>query len=208
MIDTELHEIRLPTRVAGHVALDFTNTAEFRGSARFIEQLTTVDHLLAFFVQTALLPAAQARTLHAYMRDQPGAAAQLVADAIALRESLYAAFATVAVDHALSAHLIAPLNTALARFTPHRRLALHEQRYVWEWHGAPQALVLGPIVLAAATLLASDDLARVRQCPNCGWLFVDTSRNHRRRWCSMDACGSKIKSQRQYQRRKATHQPT
>jgi predicted RNA-binding Zn ribbon-like protein len=44
-----------------------------------------------------------------------------------------------------------------------------------------------------------DTLARARagefkleRCANqssCGWIFADTSKNGRRRWCSMDTCG-------------------
>jgi predicted RNA-binding Zn ribbon-like protein len=31
--------------------------------------------------------------------------------------------------------------------------------------------------------------ARLRACPDCGWVFYDTSRNARRTWCSMTAAG-------------------
>ncbi|MCV4932572.1 CGNR zinc finger domain-containing protein, partial [Escherichia coli] len=35
-------------------------------------------------------------------------------------------------------------------------------------------------------------LGRIRECPgrNCGWLFLDTSRNGQRRWCSEAECGT------------------
>jgi predicted RNA-binding Zn ribbon-like protein len=41
----------------------------------------------------------------------------------------------------------------------------------------------------------------VRACGGCGWLFLDTSKNHSRRWCSMDACGNQAKARRHYRRR-------
>lgn len=37
---------------------------------------------------------------------------------------------------------------------------------------------------------------RLRSCPRCGWLFVDTSRGGRRRWCSMRTCGNREKALR------------
>jgi predicted RNA-binding Zn ribbon-like protein len=37
---------------------------------------------------------------------------------------------------------------------------------------------------------------RIRSCPRCGWVFVDTSRGGKRRWCSMDICGNREKSAR------------
>lgn len=37
---------------------------------------------------------------------------------------------------------------------------------------------------------------KLRACPRCGWLFVDTSRGGRRRWCSMQTCGNREKASR------------
>lgn len=31
---------------------------------------------------------------------------------------------------------------------------------------------------------------RLHACPRCGWLFMDTSRGGRRRWCNMRVCGN------------------
>jgi predicted RNA-binding Zn ribbon-like protein len=43
---------------------------------------------------------------------------------------------------------------------------------------------------SAAELLTSEQLSRVRVCASetCGWLFIDTSKNRTRRWCSMSDC--------------------
>jgi predicted RNA-binding Zn ribbon-like protein len=43
----------------------------------------------------------------------------------------------------------------------------------------------------------------VGQCADengCGWLFVDISKNHSRRWCDINDCGNRAK-QRRYQQR-------
>ena len=37
---------------------------------------------------------------------------------------------------------------------------------------------------------------RLRSCPRCGWLFLDTSRGGKRRWCSMRVCGNREKVSR------------
>jgi predicted RNA-binding Zn ribbon-like protein len=37
---------------------------------------------------------------------------------------------------------------------------------------------------------------RFHACPRCGWLFVDTSRGGKRRWCSMQTCGNREKVSR------------
>ena len=52
-------------------------------------------------------------------------------------------------------------------------------------------------------LLYSGELSRLRECanPKCRWLFVDRSRNHSRRWCSMSICGGRDKNHRYYRAR-------
>ncbi len=74
-------------------------------------------------------------------------------------------------------------------------------RYAWEWTTLTDHLdgPLRPIALAPAQLLTSDWVDRVKQCEDdrgCGFLFIDTSKNRSRRWCSMDGCGNRAKVQR------------
>jgi predicted RNA-binding Zn ribbon-like protein len=66
--------------------------------------------------------------------------------------------------------------------------------------GSLPALVV-PVVESALSLLAPGPV--IRECPadNCGWLFVDRSKNGTRRWCSMEGCGSRAKMQRYRARR-------
>jgi predicted RNA-binding Zn ribbon-like protein len=58
--------------------------------------------------------------------------------------------------------------------------------------------ILLPVLDSARELLTGPELARVRRCgaPDCGWLFVDRSRNGTRRWCRMDGCGAREKMRR------------
>ena len=68
---------------------------------------------------------------------------------------------------------------------------------------------LRPVALDAAELLedeVSRDLVRIceeRQVGRCDWLFVDTSRNHTRRFCSMQECGNRAKVAAHRQRARA-----
>ena len=63
---------------------------------------------------------------------------------------------------------------------------------------------IAQIARAAADLLTSDQLPYVRAClsKTCEWFFLDTSKNHHRRWCDMTRCGNRAKGQRFYARRK------
>lgn len=74
----------------------------------------------------------------------------------------------------------------------------------------PHGLAFGPqttftkgIGLLAVSLLGdTHEIGRVKMCPsdNCGWLFLDESKNRRRQWCAMDLCGNRAKARRHYRR--------
>src|SRR5262249_28188478 len=70
-------------------------------------------------------------------------------------------------------------------------------RFRFEGANGLDAILL-PVLESAHELLTGPELARIRRCgaPDCGWLFVDRSRNGKRRWCRMDGCGAREKMRR------------
>lgn len=64
----------------------------------------------------------------------------------------------------------------------------------------PRCLMV-PAVLAALAL-AREHPGRVKTCASesCGALFLDTTRNRSRRWCSMEVCGARAKASAYYRR--------
>jgi predicted RNA-binding Zn ribbon-like protein len=84
------------------------------------------------------------------------------------------------------------------------RLARDGDRYRLAWPARDPRRVRFEVAADAVALLTDADLlARVHRCPGrgCGWLFID--RSGRRRWCSMQTCGSRTKMRRLYERRRA-----
>jgi predicted RNA-binding Zn ribbon-like protein len=79
----------------------------------------------------------------------------------------------------------------------------HGADFVWDQgHADALDLIVRRVLWATAQLVTSPALARLRQCANreCGWLFLDTTKNNSRRWCSMEECGSRDKARRYYRR--------
>jgi predicted RNA-binding Zn ribbon-like protein len=60
----------------------------------------------------------------------------------------------------------------------------------------PVATLLGPVAEAVAQLLVEVDVNLMRQCehPDCILWFVDRTKAHKRRWCSMALCGNRYKA--------------
>ena len=79
-------------------------------------------------------------------------------------------------------------------------------RHGWRWRlaDAPLAAALGPVALAAVSLVAERDPVRIKECGGvaCGWLFYDETKNNRRRWCEMEVCGNRAKQRRRAARKR------
>jgi len=68
--------------------------------------------------------------------------------------------------------------------------------------GSGTAVIRHRLIPRAVELLTSGGFTRVGRCPSCGWLFLDTSKNRSRCWCSMQMCGGVAKSHAYYRRRR------
>ncbi|KJF74293.1 CGNR zinc finger domain-containing protein [Agrobacterium arsenijevicii] len=55
---------------------------------------------------------------------------------------------------------------------------------------------------SALSLLSAETQERLKICGNCGWLFIDRSKNRSRIWCDMTVCGNRQKASRHYHRKK------
>jgi predicted RNA-binding Zn ribbon-like protein len=100
---------------------------------------------------------------------------------------------------------IAALNQHLKRLRSRQRIEWRHGELRWsQVAGRGTTAITDRLALIAAELITSKDLQRLRRCanPQCGWLFLDTTRNGRRKWCSMTECGGRAKSKRYYESRK------
>lgn len=191
---------------AGAVCLDFVNTLDNRPSGDPKELLETYGDLALFAEDTGILEPKQVDELVEHSAASPEPARRALRQAMELREAIYAIFFAIAHKRAVPPTALARLNGYLRESALHSRLVGNKGRFEWRFDemGPEFDAVLWPIARSAADLLASDHLAFVRTCSSktCQWLFVDTSKNHRRRWCSMKLCGNRTKVRRFYVRRK------
>jgi predicted RNA-binding Zn ribbon-like protein len=99
---------------------------------------------------------------------------------------------------------IEELNRTLATTLPRLQLCHGGACCSWRWVSEETTIerLLWPVVRSAADLLTGAEVKKVRECASdtCPWLFIDTSRNQRRKWCDMRTCGNRAKARRHYQR--------
>ena len=197
--------------LGGRLCLDFVNTVSGERGADARDRLRDYAGLLSWGRQSGAVAETQARRLLAEARRRPADAERAFRDAIALREALYEVFLAFAQGREPGKAGLDVVNAALGRALAHRRIRRGEGCCALAWEEVPGALdaVLWPVAASAAELLVSDDdLARVRVCGlfetgECGWLFVDQTKSHTRRWCSMKDCGNRAKARRHYRKVKA-----
>lgn len=133
----------------------------------------------------------------ALSQTDPQTAHALLSRATRLRDVLREAFAALVRQAVVTREWIQPINEVLRITEGHDELVHEEGAWKLQFiarEGGPDWL-LAAIARSAAEILVEGTDARVRVCanPGCGLFFCDTSRTHRRRWCSMAVCGNRHK---------------
>jgi predicted RNA-binding Zn ribbon-like protein len=200
----------------GHPALDLVNSLDNRFRADGPnENLLHYSDLLRFLGDSGLLDPQRLRLLNK-------AASEPAAEAV-LREvkELREATATVfyaAMEQRTPAHAaVQTLERHFLQASRHRELhwkpagkahADDDTRanVAWQWSRHTETdpnIALWLLAQSVSDILLSPDAARVRTCAvdTCRWLFLDTSKNHTRRWCNMKVCGNRMKARRFQARR-------
>jgi predicted RNA-binding Zn ribbon-like protein len=197
----------------GHPALDFVNSLDnrFREDGP-IDLLADYADLLRFTEQTQLLDSRQVRRLA--NSTNPRTATRTLRSARELREAMAAALYANVDGRPPLATVVRTLEGYFHNASRHRELRWEQPpqhsdgRPVlgWDWgrFETNVELPLWILAQAASQLMMSDAMKRIRACgaETCRWLFLDTSKNHTRRWCNMKVCGNRMKARR-FQARRA-----
>jgi predicted RNA-binding Zn ribbon-like protein len=189
----------------GRACLDFANTL----SSSSGDHLNAYADLVAFAEQSHLVNPETAARLLAHAQRHPAEAAATLERGKHLRQSLSGVFTAVANHQRVADADLEVLNAALASSLAKARVlpGVADDDYAWGWaRGSDLNTPLWPIVRSAADVLTSEqERPLVRECGagDCRWLFIDTTKNHTRQWCSMTSCGNREKARRHYQRVRA-----
>ena len=174
----------VPHFIANNLALDFVNSVFGTGQER--HDCFTDDQSVVAWLQAAGMLSATAEAppagLAAMARELREAAGQLI-NAARLGQPGEHRLVNQILDDGRSTRALA-WDCARARFA-----------WVERRQGNSASSLLEPVAVALASLLTDGDLRQIRQCEahDCTLLFLDTTKSKRRRWCSMAACGNRMK---------------
>lgn len=189
---------------AGALCLIFANTLDGRRDPVPREDLASYGDLVELSRQSGAISSETAEQLVDLGENRPLDASATLAKAIALRETIFGVMEAVAAERDPDPSDLAALNAALSEALPHGRVVPAGEGFDWHWEELPGALdqVLWPVVHSVMEILTGGELGRLRECAadDCGWLFIDTTRNHSRIWCDMKTCGNRAKVTRYRER--------
>jgi predicted RNA-binding Zn ribbon-like protein len=191
--------------VGGRPCLNFVNTVG-GWTDRPVTDLPVDDKLehyrdLVRWAELAgVLPPTLGRTLLRRAHIETGHARAVLARAVALRAAMRGIFLSVVHKRSPKPSDTAALERELARARSRQQLKYWKGSFKWTWGEEERSLdsILWAVSIQTADLVTSPEIARVRECGgvDCGWLFLDASRNHSRRWCDMQECGNRTKVRR------------
>jgi predicted RNA-binding Zn ribbon-like protein len=188
-------------------ALDLLNTTPVlaQGPVDFLEDFAD---LTEWMLAVGLLEEPMAKALRRRWHGTREANAAVI-QAKQLREALREVLAAKLSGTKMPGGALGILNDALGAEKTTSRIEWNEKaatftRTLHHTADGTPTQVVTLLAEAAARLLTEKDLTLVRRCENpaCVLHFYDTSKNHRRRWCSMDICGNRMKVAAHYRRQR------
>jgi predicted RNA-binding Zn ribbon-like protein len=188
--------------VGGALCLDFVNTVNSRVDMEH-DYLIQYSDVVGWANKIGILSPTQSNRLKKRANQNVKGAASSLSAARTLRDLLYRLFSQAAKgsepDKKDMEILVPFYGEAISR----SQLIKTGSHYgtVWNVDRSFDDL-LWPIIHSAGQLLLSDEFGRVKECPGCGWLFLDTSKNQSRRWCSMNSCGARDKMRRYHKKQR------
>jgi predicted RNA-binding Zn ribbon-like protein len=180
--------------LGGRLAVDFANAPSYPGAP---EGDLSWEELVTFWEVSRIVSADRGAQLLTLSQSDPRTAFAVLSRAVRLRNALRWAFGAMVSKERVVPEWIQPVNEILRITEGHDELVQNHGSWKLEFIAREGGLdwLLAAIARSAAEILVEGAEARIRICanPGCGLFFCDTSRTHRRRWCSMSICGNRHK---------------
>lgn len=187
----------------GCAVFDFTNTLNTRATSPAYDYLKSYQDILSWSDRARILSLERLRILSQYAAAHPEQRDVAFLKAIRVRETLYPMFSAIAHLQTPDKEIIDGFNTFLSECLGRIQLKISQDVATPGFINA--ALLDEPLCIimkSAYDILTNENFRRLKECPRCGWLFVDRTKNGKRRWCDMKVCGSRSKATRYYHKKK------
>ena len=178
----------------GRLCLDFVNTIHDRYAVEAEDYIGQPERFIEWCVRAGALRSGE----RIAAPKGAGRRAALMRKVRTLRHHLHALLASRIDGVPPPADAVQCLDQWLHRAWASQLFGSDGQMH-WRDDACDELLPLKRIALDALDLSSDPSVSQLRRCTNtssCGWLFLDTSKNQRRRWCAMETCGTLFKMKR------------
>lgn len=190
------------TICGGALSIDFINTVKDRITIPLPDYLDNFPDLLYWALRLEIIDTELFKKIEVNAARHPKKAIAFLNKAISTRELLYQVFHSIYQQKIISQALLDEFHKLTAQCFPFLKLKQEDKtfRQYWDFEDGSFMYILAPIVKDSYELLLHAQSERLKECPKCAWLFLDTTKNGKRRWCSMKTCGSNVKALNWYYR--------
>jgi predicted RNA-binding Zn ribbon-like protein len=185
--------------VGGNSALDLVNTV----SGWNHDPEDWVPDIASFLVWARLCGVLDAREKNEAARRaeaSPIAAERVLASVKELRFALWSLIDSLEHRHPARPGDLSVVNEWMRRLALSEQVIAKRNKIEFAFNRDISVLELPAlrVTTAALSFLKAPPVARIKTCPgrNCGWKFVDQSKNRSRRWCDMSVCGNLAKARK------------
>ncbi len=183
-------------RVSGSLCLDFANTIERGGNESGVEWFESYEDIVAWAAST---PSYNQDDVSLYLSLSESDRNAAFLEALKLRQAIRAVFTAIANKETPHKDSLDFLNKKISLLFSRASFDVSngEVLFCIPKGGKPED-ILNPIIVSSAKTLERSRNLLIKKCSrdDCTWVFIDTTKNKKRRWCEMAVCGNRTKNKR------------
>lgn len=188
----------------GALGFHFINTVNAWRGPHIYEYLYSYGELMLWCEKVKILTPAHRKLLLQYADQHIEEAETVLHKLKKVRETLYQLFSAVAAMEDIPDTVLERFNRVLHPALSHIIFFPTPAGIQQGWKEDHKDLMypVYPVMKSAYDILTQEDRTRIKECETCGWIFLDQTKNNKKRWCSPLTCGTMDKSKRYYHRKK------
>jgi predicted RNA-binding Zn ribbon-like protein len=194
----------------GCPVFDFTNTISNRNDPDYFDYLTKYNDFIQWSEKIGLLSKGRIHAISIFSESHVRKSADTLRQVVEAREVIFTLFSSLAQHRKADKGAMDAFNGLLSEALSNMRIDVGRTEVTTSFAVSEKTILKEPLYLLiknAFDILSSQSFERIKECPTCRWLFLDTTKNGKRRWCNMQVCGSNDKARRYYHRKKESTNP-
>jgi predicted RNA-binding Zn ribbon-like protein len=198
------------TRTIGELPIDstklccnFVNTVHSWKSDDNYDYLEDYDHFIDWCLKLTVADKELLNRLRAHAKRTPKEAHMVIDEIRMIRDLLHAFISALAEqDQNKIQKLLPAINASLTEASNNMKLDFTGTAFMPSYKIKPLRLKspIWVIMKSLHDLITVMDITRMKECPSCGWVFYDETKNGKRKWCNPLNCGTQDKMSRYHQR--------